>query len=182
MSDFIYREPGLIIQDILQNQLGLDEGQVMYTNQKYEIPVDGMFIAVSYVGPSKTIASIDEFIPDGAGGLIEQQSINMLHLIQIDIMSYNQSAEPDQDVTIRKEEVAMAMRSLYSEAQQEIYNMNVARHCGAFLDTSFLEETKMVTRYTTTIMTTSVTRKAQPVRDYYSDFSRAVPPTVVINA
>ncbi len=179
---FVYREPFLIVADVIQNQLDLNPGQVMATNQKYEIPTKGMFIAVSYVGPSKIIANINEWIDDGAGGLNELQSITMLHMIQIDIMGYCESDDITQDVVRRKEEVAMALNSIYSEQQQEAYNMNIARHCSPFLDTSFLEETKMITRYTTTVMTTSVNRKKQPITDFYTDFTRAVPPTLVVNA
>lgn len=173
---FTYREPGKIVQDVIQHDLDLVNGQVMFTNQKYEIPTDGLFIVVSYVGPSKVVASNSDWIDNGAGGMTERQSVNVDHLLQIDVMSYSDEAR------IRKEEIMMALQSIYSEQQQEQYSMNIARHPGPFMDTSFLEATKMITCYTTTIRTKSVLRKERPVADIYTDFSRAVPPLVTVNA
>lgn len=172
---FVYREPGKILQDVLQSELSLAEGQVLFTNQKYFIPTDGLFIVVSYIGPSKVIASNSEWIDNGAG-LIERQMVAVDHWLQIDLMSFDESART------RKEEVMMAVQSLFSEQQQELYSMNIARHPGPFMDTSFLEETKMITRYTTTIRTKSVLRKEREIQDIYTDFSRAVPPLVTVDA
>lgn len=176
MSAFVYREPGKIVQDIIQTVLQLKDGQVMFTNQKFLIPTDGLFVAVSYVGPSKVIASTSELVDDGLGGTAELMSAAILHMIQIDIMSY------DDEARTRKEEIPMALRSIFSEQNQELYNMQIARHPGAIIDTSFLEETKMMTRYTMTVMASSVIRKQLSTTEFYSDFSRAVPPQLVVNA
>lgn len=175
MADFIYREPGKIVQDIIQHELDLVDGQVMFTNQKYFIPTDGLFIVVSYLGPSKAIAVNSDWVDNGAG-LIERQTLNMDHWLQVDIMSYDDTART------RKEEIIMAIQSIYAEQQQEQYAMNIARHCGPFMDTSFLEETKIMTRYTTTLRTKSVLRKEKAIVDIYTDFSRAVPPQVTVDA
>lgn len=181
MSDFVYREPGKIVQDIIQSEMELSDGQVLFTNQKYFIPTDGLFIAVSYIGPSRVIASNSEWEDDGHQGLNEVQTITMLHMLQIDILSYGDEART------RKEEVAMAMTSFFSQQQQEKYSMQIARHAGSFLDTSFLEETKMITRYTTTVMTTSVNRKVKAIDSYASFPTKAytdvkVPPFADFNA
>lgn len=173
---FVYREPGKIVADVLQSEMDLDEGQVMFTNQKYLIPTDGIFICVSYIGPSKVISNVNEAIDDGGDGLTEVQSVTMAHLIQIDILGYGN------DVRTRKEEIVMAMSSIYSQQLQEQYHMQIARQPGPLLDTSFLEETKMITRYTTTIITTSVNQKSKAVSELYTDFSRAVPPMLTVDA
>lgn len=173
---FVYREPTLIVQDIIQEGMDLTDGQVMCTNQKYFIPTDGIFIVVSYVGPSRVISSVNEYADNEESEFTETQSLTMLHLLQIDVMSYGDEART------RKEEIIFAVHSLFSEMMQEQFNMQIARQPGPFLDTSFLEETKRITRYTTTLVTTSVNRKIKPVGDYYTDFSRAVPPELVTNA
>jgi hypothetical protein len=171
---FTYREPAKIVADIIQQAMGLTAGQVMLSNQKNFIPIAGPLIVLSYIGPSKVISNVDEWT-DVGGVFTEIQSVTMQHLLQIDIMSYDSSART------RKDEIIFAIRSLLSEAQQELYQMNIARQPGPFLDTSFLEETKRVTCYTTTLATVSVNQKSQPVGDYYVDFSRAVPPQIVVN-
>lgn len=175
-----YREPGLVVQDILQSELGLTAGQVMFTNQKYEIPTVGLLIVVSYIGPSKVISNQNEWGSDGAGGLTEIQSLCMLHQLQIDIMAFNNPSGTN-DARTRKEEIAMAIHSLFSQSQQELYSMQIARQPGPMMDTSFLEETEILTRYTCTLATTSALQKSKPA-NYYSDFSRAVPPLLTTNA
>ena len=173
-----YREPGKIIRDVLISELGLTSGQVLFTNQKFEIPTLGLFIVLSYVGPSKIVSNLNEWQDDGAGGLTEIQSLTMVHMVQIDIMAYN-DAEGGTQARARKEEVAMALRSLFSQSQQEKYSMQIARQVGAIMDTSFLEETEMMTRYTMTVLTTSSLIKTKPVDSYaafplngYTDVSK----------
>ena len=172
---FLYREPAKIVADVIQQSMGLMASQVVLSNQKIFIPTPGPLIVVRYVGPSKIISNVDEWT-DIAGTFTEVQTMCMWHLLQIDIMSYDDTAR------LRKEEIAFAVNSLLSEAQQEMFNMNIANFTGSFLDTSFLEETKRITCYTTTISTTSVLMKQQPVQDYYVDFTRAVPPQIAVNA
>lgn len=181
MSDFIYREPGKVIRDILLSEMDLDPGQVMFTNQKFEIPTVGLYMVISYIGPAKVISRQSELLDLGSQGVHELQSIAMLHQIQIDIMAYN-DPEGGNQARARKEEIAMAFSSFFSQNIQEQYAMQIARHPGPMMDTSFLEETEMMTRYTTTIITSSVLQKQKATNEYYSDFSRAVPPTLVVNA
>lgn len=164
---FIYKEPGKVLLDVIKTFMGLTEEQIMFTNQKYFIPNEGIYVAVSYLGPSKVLASISEIVPDGSGGYKERSGVTMLHLIQIEIMGYGNEART------RKEEIAMALRSIYSQQKQELYQMQIARHPGPFMDTSFLEETQMVTRYTTTVMTSSVNRKEVATTEYYDTFPGA---------
>jgi hypothetical protein len=167
---FVYREPTKIVADILASEMTLDPKQVIHTNQKWIIPTNGIFIVVSYLGPSKIICNMNEGADNPASVFTETQTLVAVNMVEIGIMSFDNSAR------IRRDEVAMALRSLYAQKQQELYAMNIARNPGPFMDTSFLEATKMVTRYTTTIVTTSVNMKTKPVGDYYLDFSRAVPP------
>lgn len=164
---FVYKEPGKILLDVIKTFMGLSDEQIMFTNQKYFIPTEGIYIVISYVGPSKVLATSSEIVSDGAGGYRERLSVAMLHMIQIDIMEYGNEART------RKEEIAMALRSIYSQQKQELYQMQIARHPGAFMDTSFLEETQMVTRFTTTVMTSSVNRKEAGTNEYYDTFPGA---------
>lgn len=162
MSDFVYREPLLIVADVIQSEMDLDDGQVMATNNKFEIPTKGLFVAVSYIGPGKPIANCNDTEDDGVGGLIEVQSLAMRHLIQIDIMSFGSEART------RKEEIAMALFSLFSQGMQEKYAMSIARMPGVIMDTSYLEGAQILTRYTTTIVTSSVNKKRKAVASYNS--------------
>lgn len=156
------QEPANIVRRIIQSEMELAEGNVMFTNQKQFIPTDPLRVVVSYVGPSRVISNMNTWEDDGADGLIEVQSVNYLHLIQIDIMSFDNSSRQ------RKEEIAMALRSIFSEQQQETYGMSIARQPGIMSDTSFLEETKIITRYTTSIVVTSTFEKRKAIDSYTS--------------
>lgn len=163
-TTIIYQEPLKIVGDILIEEMELP-GRVLATNQKFILPTDGVFIVVSYVGPSKVIASSNEVEDDGADGLTEVQTVNMQHMIQIDIFAFNDAAGGNQ-ARARKEEIAMALRSIYSQQQQELYSMQISRNTGLFMDTSSLEATEMLTRYTTTIQTVSAIQKRKAVDSY----------------
>lgn len=166
MSGFVFREPAKIIADVLQTELGLDEGRVMLSNQKINIPTDGLFVVVSYVGPGRVIACNSDTTDAGAAGLLEIQTVNVLNMVQIDIMSFGNEART------RKDEIAMALRSVYSQQQQEKFSMQIARQPGAMMDTSYLEGTQILSCYTTTIVTTSLNRKEKSV-DFFDTFRGA---------
>ncbi len=172
MSDFVYREPGKVIRDILLAEMGLEPGQIMFTNQKYPIPTTGIYIAISYLGPSRVISRQSELVPDGTGGMLERQSAVTLDAVQLDIMAYNDPAGGN-PARARAQEITMALASILSQQLQEKYAMQIARNPGNFQDTSFLEETEMITRYTVLVMTTSVNRKEKASTEYYDTFPGA---------
>jgi hypothetical protein len=167
-------EPGEIVGQVLLSEMELNPGQVMFTNNKFEIPTVGLYIVISYVGPGKIISNVNQWQDAGAAGLNEVQSLTMLQMLQIDILGY--STDPTDQANnprLRKEEIAMALRSAFSQGMQEQYQMQIARQPGPFLDTSFLEETKMITRYTTTIVTTSVYQKTK-TQPFFNAFETKV--------
>lgn len=161
------REPVKVIGDVLQAELGLDVGQIMLTNQKWNIPQSaGLYIAISYVS-GKAIANKNDAVSIDGGGMTEQQSVVMHYLIQIDAMSFDNSAR------IRKEEIIMALRSIAAQVAMEVNNLQIARVPGEFYDASSLEETARLNRFTMTIAVTALRTKEKAVVDYYSEFQIA---------
>ena len=159
------REAVKVIGDILADQLGLrttgPSAQIMLTNERFDIPpTNDLYIALSYVD-GKPIGNNNYF--DG-NTVVETQQVVMLYHIQIDIMSFDASAR------IRKEEVYLALRSLFSQSQMEINNMQVARMPAAFVDASSLEATKMLNRYTMTIAVTALVTKTVGDTTNYDQF------------
>jgi hypothetical protein len=191
-------EPILILADVIQHELGLKDGQVMTAYQRFTIPTEGLFIVLTYAGPSQIIGSADEIVDDQGlspapynplsggsppiptGGMTEIQSITILYTIQIDVMAFSDDDGTNQ-ARSRKEEVAMAVNSVYSQQNQEENQMQISRQPGPFRDTSFLESTEFLQRYTTDVRVTAATTKTKPA-DYYNDLSRAVPPLLTVNA
>lgn len=174
---FQYREPGKVVKDILIAQLGLSQSQVMFSNEKWNIPTVGPLVIVSYLGPSKTINSTDTWVDDGAGGLKEVQTVTSFDTIEIQILGYKTPS-----IRAFRTLIPMAFNSLFAQAQAELWNMSIALNPGPMQDTSYVEGTEMITRYTTTIQATSINENTQPVPDIYTDFSKAIPPKLVVNA
>lgn len=181
MTDFVYREPVKIIRDIIKHEMDLTDQQILPSNQKFKINSNMLFLYISYVGPSKIINRSSELVDVAGGGVAELSSVKMLFQIQIDILSYN-DPEGGNPARQRKEEIAMAMGSIYAQQIQEQYNVQISKNLAPFVDTSYLEETAMMTRYTTTIMLETVLQKQKITEEYYSDFSKAVPPLLTVNA
>lgn len=97
--------------EIIQKFMGLSNGRIYLWNQKIMEPTDeGIYIAVGVVN-SKILANTKAYDP--SANLMALQSVNVVMLCSIDIISRGLSA------MIRKEEVLMALNSDYSQRQQE---------------------------------------------------------------
>ncbi len=163
------REAAKIIKDILIAQLGLSSSQIMLSNQLWDIPeTPGLYVVISYVS-GKVIGNTNYSVPTDAG-MTEMQELLMLYEIQIDLMSYDDSAR------VMKELACMGLMSVASQQIQETYSVQVARNPAAFQDVSMLEETARLNRYTTTIALTQLITNQNANVPYYTDFSQAVPP------
>jgi hypothetical protein len=174
----ITREPIKVVADILKAELGLKDGAIMLTNEKWNIPkTKGMYMALGYLS-SKVIARKSELDEQQR----EVQYVTMLHMVQIDLMSF------DGEARARKEEVPMALGSFYSEQLQQKHQLQIAQHVAPLVDASSLEETKRLNRFTTTITVTAQHRKTKEAADYYDKFNQrpgftaaAVEPPEVFN-
>jgi hypothetical protein len=100
-----------LLADVIQNQLGLEDGRVYIYDQKIFMPTDdGLFVALSMM-MCKPFGVKTEFDPIADK---EIQSCNFFATVQMDIISRSTEA------LTRKEEVVMALRSQYAERQQAL--------------------------------------------------------------
>lgn len=160
----VFIEPIKVVADILQEEMGLAKGQIMLAYQQYEIPkTPGLYVVLDYLS-SKPISASNAVVPTNTG-MDEQQSVTMRHEIQIDILSFDSSART------RKEEVLMALSSVYSQQQQQANSLQIARLSQAFINTASLEETKYLNRFTISIAVTALHSKLKGTADYYDDFT-----------
>lgn len=166
MSDDARREPVKVIGDILKSELGLGDGTIMLTNQRWGIPqTQGMFIALGYIS-GKAIAN-NNYAEDAGAGMNEVQEVVMHHLIQIDAMSFNEEAR------VRLPEIIQALRSIAAESAMAENTLQLARMPGDFTNVSTLEETGMLNRFTMTIAVTSLHRKTKALPAFYDTFDPA---------
>lgn len=127
------------IRDILVKELDIDGERVNMYNQKFIIPpVDGLFIYVSYKGTPQVISSRNAF-SDVAGQATETQDVNTQEDLAVSLFSKNLEA------LTRKEEVVMAIASIYSQQVQEAQNFKIFGK-PSIADLSYLEGAAMLNR------------------------------------
>lgn len=160
-------EPIKVIAEILKREMGLKDGQIMLANQEYRIPNKGLYIALSY-GATTPISNVSRSVPS-PNGMREMQGVRVRHEIQIDILSQ------DNEARLRKEEVLMALRSVYSNEMQIKNSISIARNVGRLLDLSGIEGSRRQHRYVVTVPVFAVHLKETPV-DHFDSFNAAVNP------
>ncbi len=161
MAVTVTREPIKVLADILQTELGLSAGRVMIADEKFNIEQqEGLYISLEYVGPSQVIANTNHYNPATDQ---EEQTQTTRFLVQIDALSFDNSARQ------RKEEISMALTSMYSQRLQEQYQCSIARMPGPVSDASSIESMAMLKRYTQTVAITALTSKVKSA-EYYDKF------------
>lgn len=148
------KEPLKVIAGILQSEMGLTSAQISTAYQNYNIPSDGLFVMVGYLGPTEMISNQGYFDPTSN---TEVQEVSVRHTIQIELMSM----APDNSARIRKEEIALALRSFYSLQQQDLNLIGIAWLQSDFVDATSIEETVMLNRYITTCSVNALHRKVK---------------------
>lgn len=99
--------------DILEYELDLDDDQVVLYDQKFNIPNDSrLYIAVGVL-TSKPFSNNNAALAT-LPGLDESQSVNVHAILNIDL--YSRSTE----ALDRKEEVVMALKSVYAQQQMNL--------------------------------------------------------------
>jgi hypothetical protein len=120
VSSILVGDPLLLFCEVIQRELGLAPGRVFLWDQKIFQPTDAdLYIAVS-VPSCKPFSSINR--PDPVLGWSNPiQIVNMLAMLDLDIMSRGPSARK------RKEEIVLAMNSVYAQSQQEANSFYIGK-------------------------------------------------------
>ena len=154
------------ICNILQNQLGLSNGQIWIYNQKRDIPNDfGTYFVVNYTG-QRIIGNTRREIATSTG-LIEYQSVHSLANLSLNVFSRSSSIRDMRDKAI------MALNSTYSQQIQEKYGFQIARNSFSVTNTSEIEGVAELTRYTISFNVTYMSETTKSI-DYYDTFEKEV--------
>jgi hypothetical protein len=133
----VFKEPDKILADILTVFMALDPTRVVLYDENWNPPKDqGIYITIQ-TDQTETVGISQEF--DGFAGTNES-SLSAFQRLTVNITSRDRSALQ------RKEEVAMALTSIYSQQQQELQQCRIFRE-GPILDLSFIEASKALHRY-----------------------------------
>jgi hypothetical protein len=158
-----WREPVKVLADVIQEELELDDAHIVLTNEKWPIPPDeGIYVAIGTM--SVKVVGNNNFLRPIVGDAEEVRQIVVDELVQIDVMSFNS------DARIRKEEILMALASQVCLRAQAEYQFQIARVPTGFVNASSLEETKILNRFTTTIVIKSIRTKVKTA-EYYDQFA-----------
>ena len=151
------------ICDIIEKELDLDESRVLIWNERTKLPKDDdLFVLVGYNGSPKPISSRNILVPL-AEGAEEHQEINMQEMISINVCSKNL------DAIQRKEEILMAMNSLYAQGSQEANSFKIFKNA-SIEDLSSLEGSGMLNRYQMTFVVFAWYSKTKAA-EYFDTFS-----------
>lgn len=166
------REPILILAQLMREEMGLKEEEVVVYNQKWRIPPTGdLFIVVKF-DTSLLYAWTKDYDPnDPKGGLVSVQTMNAAETYTVTLYCSEATSR------IRKNEVVLALSSDRSERYQEKYQLRIANLSNNFLDTSEVEATARLNRYDISfnVLTSYEKRTQVPFFDSFP-----TPPEIVI--
>lgn len=159
------------IVKILRSELGLATANVWIRDQNKKIAIDnGLYIVVGMVD-SKVVGNNNTITPSD-DGMTELQQVVMRENIQIDIFSRTT------DAITRRAEILMALKSFYSEQQQEENNFKIYSIPTTFVNSSSAEGGSNINRFTIIISTQSLFYKEKVLSstagDYYDQFKTRV--------
>lgn len=153
------------LREILIAELPISSERVNLYNQKFKIPPDkGMYVVIER-GPSKVISSQSRPVPD-TEGLVEEMEVYSRDTYIVGVFSQSLEAMD------RKEEVVMALGSIYAEQVQEKYSFKIARNM-PIEDLSFLEGAAILYRFNVTVQVFS-SKKKTVRREFYDTFTARV--------
>lgn len=155
-----------ILAEIFRVELGLpvEPPRVFIYNQRFQLPTDnGLFVSVARLG-FVLFGSAVEYVDDpDTGALLEQQSVNVNDMIQVDVASRDESAER------RQHELIMALKSFTAQQAMEIHAFSIAQLPSSMVDVSHVEAAARLNRYSMTVAVTCSRTRTRPVT-YYDTF------------
>jgi len=114
--------------DVIQTSMGLSQGQVYLYSQKINIPTDSrLYIAVG-VRSCKPFGNSTQMVSG-----VSVQSVNMMADLDINILSRST------DALFLKEQVVLALKSQYAEAQQEANSFYISTISNSFVNLSEID-------------------------------------------
>lgn len=164
-AQILVGSPLILFCEIIQRELGLAPGRVYLWDQKVFQPIDSdLYIAVSVArckpfGNTSSPAIVDG-VPDWSQ---VRQVASMMATLDIDAISRSTQA------LTRKEEILLALASIYSEAQQESNSFSIGRISSQFINLSNIDGAAIPYRFKISVNMQYAVIKQKAV-DYFDDF------------
>lgn len=169
----IQREVAKVVADILQEEMDLDDAHCLLGDQKWDIPADRLLFVAIYdkAGPPVGASNFLDTDPDSTTVNKEIQQSVAVHDVLIEIMSF------DNEARTRKEEVGLALASIYSQQIQGQYQLQIGR-AQRPVDASETEVTGRLLKFVIHVNVTALHQKIKtpPGAGYYDEFNGATTP------
>ena len=160
-------DPDIILCDIITTELSLSPERVVVYNQNYVAPSDDNAYVTVSKGTTRIISSTNEYDPNTDE---QVQSVVLNETYNIEISSKSREALE------LLPNVIMALRSVYSEQQQEEENIRIFRN-REYIDLSLIEGASALHRYRIPVIVDSVKMK----RSSITPFDKFQTPEEVLN-
>lgn len=158
-AEIAIMSPLQLFCDVIKNEMDLDDDQVYIYNQKYNIPTDDrLYIAIGVLF-CKPFGNSSRFSGDGD----EELSANFQATLSVNILSRGL------DALNRKEEIVLALRSVYAQQQMEVNSFYIAPLPGNFVSLSEEDGSAIPFRFNISVAIHYFVKKAKGV-EYYDDF------------
>ncbi|MDD5301508.1 MAG: hypothetical protein PHS14_00250 [Elusimicrobia bacterium] len=148
-------EAAKVVAQCIAQGMNLPAGRVMLDYERWQVPKDGLFVVVSYLGPAEQVAARSYLDPATNS---EVQELLNHHEIQVDLMSII----PDNSARLRRWEVPMSLQSFYARNYSARYGVGLPPLQGPMTDTSKLEPGGMLNRYTLRTAVFSLEKRTLP--------------------
>ena len=154
-----------LLRDIVQQEMGLKDAQIWMYGQQNIIPDGpGLYVVIEY--KYSRVYSNRNLTPVNDGVISEEQNLNTQEFLTVQLFSSNFEA------LRRKEEAAMALKSVYSQQIQEKYSFKLSVN-PQILDLSSLEASKMLYRYDIPVVVLTAYQKTKSV-EWFDSYRVAV--------
>lgn len=140
------RETAKILCELIVSQMNLRTTDVSIYNQKRDLTKKkGIWVDVAIIGET-TVASTTRPVNDPLQtDLTEVQTISQQEILQIDIMSADDSAR------MRRKEVIFALSGTAAQQAAETYSLKISNIPQSFVDVSEVEASARLNRYAITV-------------------------------
>ncbi|TDE17713.1 hypothetical protein [Dyadobacter psychrotolerans] len=158
-----------IIINILTAEMGLTADQIWIRDQNKVMPKDKKLYVIVGMVDSQPFSITRETYSVPAG-MMEVQKVITRENIQIDILSRDTSA------ILRRYEILAALKSIYSQQQQELNSFKIYGLPMSFVNSSDAEGSSQLNRFSVVIPCHIWYRKEKLLTgyDYYNDFDTRV--------
>jgi hypothetical protein len=152
-------EPDVLLCNILTHELEIDADRVVVYDENFDPPKDDLLYIVVSTRKGKPLSVINDFDSDTNE---EVSTVVSYDSLDIDFTSKNR------DAIERKEEVLMALTSMYSIEQQILNSVKIFRN-GDILDLSFIETASALKRFRIPVIIANVKEKRKAAA-YFDKF------------